>query len=272
MAQPKLSIITINRNNVCGLSHTIASVVSQSYRQFEYLIIDGDSNDGSKEEILKNKEHLAFWCSEPDKGIYHAMNKGIQKAQGEYLLFLNSGDVLQDRDTIAQVIPSLDGTNLIYGNLIFKGKDTEITQPYPDVLDIDYLYYRSLGHPASFIQKELFKNTPYSEDLKIVSDWEFFLKKIIIEQASYRHINQVISIFDMNGISSTHHDLCEKEREEVLHRVFQGNMYKYMKEYIEMRHNTLFPLFKELQHTQKLQYRVKPLLSLIIKINRLFKK
>lgn len=163
MTQPKLSIITINRNNVRGLSHTIASVVAQTSQQFEYLIIDGNSTDGSKEEILRNEKHLAFWCSEPDKGIYHAMNKGIQRARGEYLLFLNSGDILLDKDTIAQVIPALDGTQLVYGNLVFKGKDTEITQPYPDVLGIDYLFYQSLGHPASFIQKELFKNTPYSE-------------------------------------------------------------------------------------------------------------
>lgn len=272
MTQPKLSIITINRNNVRGLSHTIASVVAQTSQQFEYLIIDGNSTDGSKEEILRNEKHLAFWCSEPDKGIYHAMNKGIQRARGEYLLFLNSGDILLDKDTIVQVIPALDGTQLVYGNLVFKGKDTEITQPYPDVLGIDYLFYQSLGHPASFIQKELFKNTPYSEDLKIVSDWEFFLKKIIIEKVSYRHIDQTISVFDMNGISSTNQELCKKECEEVLHRIFPGSMYDYIKEYVEMRRNILFPLFKELQRTQKLQHRVKPLLSLIIKVNRLFKK
>ena len=97
MTQPKLSIITINRNNVRGLSHTIASVVAQTSQQFEYLIIDGNSTDGSKEEILRNEKHLAFWSSEPDKGIYHAMNKGIQRARGEYLLFLNSGDILLDK-------------------------------------------------------------------------------------------------------------------------------------------------------------------------------
>ena len=110
----KLSIITINRNNAAGLRKTIESVVSQTYTDFEYIIIDGASTDGSVEVIKEYAEatlpcgeglgERLYWVSEPDKGIYNAMNKGILKAQGEYLLFLNSGDWLVDKDVIKSFI------------------------------------------------------------------------------------------------------------------------------------------------------------------------
>lgn len=83
---PILSIITINYNNRLGLLKTMQSVVEQSYKNFEYLIIDGGSDDGSLEDILNYEHCLSFWCSEKDKGVYNAMNKGIVKATGEYLL------------------------------------------------------------------------------------------------------------------------------------------------------------------------------------------
>ena len=85
----KLSIITINYNNAIGLKKTIESIVEQTYHEFEYIVIDGGSNDDSKKVILENQNNISDWCSEKDAGIYNAMNKGILKATGEYLLFLN---------------------------------------------------------------------------------------------------------------------------------------------------------------------------------------
>ena len=96
----KLSIITINYNNQEGLKKTIESVVSQTMRDFEWIVIDGGSTDGGKEIIEQNKQCLDYWCSEPDKGIYHAMNKGIRASHGDYLMFLNSGDSLYDNKVI----------------------------------------------------------------------------------------------------------------------------------------------------------------------------
>ena len=92
----QISIITINYNNASGLEKTIRSVVEQTYNEYEYIIIDGASSDKSKEVIQEYQRYIDFWCSEKDSGIYNAMNKGIQKASGEYLLFLNSGDVLNN--------------------------------------------------------------------------------------------------------------------------------------------------------------------------------
>ena len=92
--KPTLSIITVNLNNCDGLQKTIDSVVGQTFTDYEWIVIDGGSMDGSRELIEQYADCLAYWCSEPDNGIYNAMNKGISRATGEWLLFLNSGDSL----------------------------------------------------------------------------------------------------------------------------------------------------------------------------------
>lgn len=102
----KLSIITVKLNNRDGLKRTIDSVVSQTFTDYEWIVIDGGSTDGSRELIEQYQDHFAYWCSEPDKGIYNAMNKGIAHAKGEWLQFLNSGDVLYSNNTLASVFSS----------------------------------------------------------------------------------------------------------------------------------------------------------------------
>ena len=117
----KISIITINFNNCKGLVQTLDSVAQQTYNNYEHIIIDGASTDGSKSiiEQYKNKNpHVTYWVSEKDEGIYNAMNKGITHAQGQYLLFLNSGDYIEP-NILEQAATSLTGTDIIYGNLYF---------------------------------------------------------------------------------------------------------------------------------------------------------
>src|SRR6478735_1115877 len=116
MSKIQLSIITINYNNLQGLQKTIESVVSQSFKDFEYIIIDGGSTDGSKVLIEKYSESITYWVSEKDNGIYPAMNKGIQVANGEYLLFLNSGDWFYENTTLSMAIPMLRPFDIVYGN------------------------------------------------------------------------------------------------------------------------------------------------------------
>ena len=108
-----ISIITINYNNASGLEKTIRSVVEQTYNEYEYIIIDGASLDKSKEVIQEYQRYIDFWCSEKDSGIYNAMNKGIQKASGEYLLFLNSGDVLNNSAVLADIHGFLDRKSVV---------------------------------------------------------------------------------------------------------------------------------------------------------------
>ena len=114
---PKLTIITINYNNLEGLKRTVESVLNQTWQEFEYIVIDGGSNDGSAEYIESQSEHIDYWVSEPDKGIYNAMNKGIAKARGEYLLFLNSGDHLYSAKVLEENYGKIADFDLIYFNL-----------------------------------------------------------------------------------------------------------------------------------------------------------
>ena len=131
---PKISVITISYNNKEGLEKSLKSVTSQDYKDFEYIVIDGGSNDGSKEILEKYSDKINYWVSEPDKGIYNAMNKGIEVANGEYLLFINSGDELFSSGILTEVVPELNGADIIAGNLCTIGKITTYIAKNPELL------------------------------------------------------------------------------------------------------------------------------------------
>ena len=217
----KLSIITINRNNATGLRKTIESVVNQTYTDFEYIIIDGASTDDSVNIIKEYADKIDYWISEPDKGIYNAMNKGILNAKGEYLLFLNSGDWLVNEQVVDDFCNYNLNQDIVCGNinLIKNGEVLLAKSPDKEALDFNFFYYGSLLHPASFIRKDLFnKYGTYNEKYKIVSDWEFFIRVLIINKVSYEHFDRLISNFPVDGISSfkEHEDQIKKDRKEVL--------------------------------------------------------
>lgn len=206
----KLSIITINRNNADGLQKTIESVVKQTYTDFEYIIIDGASTDSSI-DVIKRFETIRnnlFWVSEPDSGIYNAMNKGILKATGEYLLFLNSGDWLYTPTILSDVFTSNLDEDIVYGEVMIIGQNgykLHNTYPNPEYVDMTFLTLTSLPHGASFIKSSLFQKFGlYSEKYKFVSDWEFFIVVICKYNCSLRKIDKIIINYDNDGISSLH--------------------------------------------------------------------
>ena len=211
----KLSIITINLNNREGLQRTIDSVVCQTFRDFEWIVIDGGSTDGSKELIEQYADHFAYWVSEPDKGIYNAMNKGIKVAKGEYLQFLNSGDWLYKNTTLSNCFSHDSTADILYGDLFFCDGENMEKCCYPKQLSIRYFYNLSLGHPSSFIKRILLQEEPYDESLKIVSDWKFFLKQAL-RGKTFVHIDETVSCFNTSGVSSQNEKLTEQERESVL--------------------------------------------------------
>ena len=200
----KLSIITINYNDEKGLKDTFESVFNQAYKDFEYLVIDGKSNDGSKKLLETHAHQIDYWVSEPDKGVYNAMNKGIKQAKGEYLLFLNSGDTLYENTTLEEIIPQLDSKNDIYYGDVKRKKENRLSKrTYPEKLDFSFFYSNSLCHQSSFIKRELFERFfYYNENYKIASDWEFFAYAICKENAPYKHLNQVVCLYDFSGMSS----------------------------------------------------------------------
>lgn len=218
---PLISIITINYNDIRGLKRTLKSVSEQNMYSYEHIVIDGNSTDGSKEYIESTQNNYSYWISEPDSGVYCAMNKGIRQAKGKYLLFLNSGDILCNDKVLSDVKPVLgNDIDFIYGNLRIEGGNGEsFINKYPEVLDFNFFKTTSLGHASTFIKRSLFRiYGEYRTDLKIVSDWAFFLNAICIEKSSYLKIDKAISIFYEGGLSTalTYDKLHKEERKKVL--------------------------------------------------------
>lgn len=224
----KVSIITINYNNAAGLEKTLASVVNQNFSDFEYIVIDGASTDGSTDVIKKYSDKINYWVSEPDSGIYNAMNKGIRQAKGEYLLFINSGDTLYNNEVLTDIFQHSLENDLIYGDLhrIFPNGETDIAK-MPDYVGIDQMMQATLTHPTTFIKRELFDRYGlYREDLKIVSDWAFFLKVIVFANTSRTHLPIVVASFDMDGLSSQNIKLVQEERQRVINESFSYELYE----------------------------------------------
>lgn len=200
----KISIITINYNNKAGLQKTIDSVFSQTSKDYEFILIDGDSNDGSKELLQQHQDKFTYWVSERDKGIYHAMNKGIRAAKGDYLLFLNSGDYLAEDTMLEKIEAQIDGRyDIYYGDIIFDEINNRRKIVFPEILTFDFFFRDNLSHQSSFIKRELFDQIfYYNEDFKIVSDWEFLIYAICKHNASYKHMDLLTTIYDGSGYSS----------------------------------------------------------------------
>ena len=213
---PRLSVITINYNNRKGLKKTIASVINQTFSDYEYIIIDGGSTDGSTEEVNRVADKLTYWVSEPDNGIYHAMNKGIKMATGAYCLFLNSGDCFYDHKVLDRMFAMKLNEDIIYSDVIIGRHINR----YPIQLDITFFLTRSLCHQSTLLKKDLFdKYGLYNENLKISADWEFILRMILINGCSYKYLDSIIlSKIEMGGISLSkkYIERHKNERDSVL--------------------------------------------------------
>lgn len=230
LASMQLSIITINYNNALGLEKTLKSVNSQTCKDFEHIIIDGASTDGSVDVIRKYDDGTITrrWVSEKDGGIYNAMNKGIKMAHGDYVQILNSGDALYSDDVVKFMLDSLnrelakDEVSILYGNMMKDRADGVMRDRCFNGNDITMLgfYTGTLNHSPAYIRRDLFdKYGLYDESLRIVSDWKWYLQAIILvgEKPVYTDID--VTLFDMTGISETNKTLERDERERVLSEV-----------------------------------------------------
>jgi glycosyltransferase involved in cell wall biosynthesis len=218
---PKLSIITVNLNNAAGLRKTIESVRTQTFRDFEHIIIDGGSSDGSVSIIKEFADGFSYWVSEPDGGIYKGMNKGTKAAKGEYCLYLNSGDYLYNKKVLENVFKEKFSEDLVQGNLLIEEKSNKhyLLKSKGNLRGLKY------SHPSLFIKRSLLiKLNGYSEDFKIASDWHFFLKAIFVHNASYRCIPVKISVFNENGISNNpqYTKLLRQENLELKKEIFNN--------------------------------------------------
>ena len=231
----KLTIITINYNNVIGLQKTIDSILSQTFKYHEWIVIDGGSTDGSKELILNFQHHFSYWCSEPDQGIYNAMNKGVRKATGDYLLFLNSGDVLYDNRVLEEVHQLDFKQDILSGQMVRMDNGQLLRKYNPDIFL--QLFTNTINHQATFIRRELLVQYPYDESLRIVSDWKFWLEAIVIHKCSFEVTDLMISKQDMTGISYSekYRTIHQAERKKVLSEFFPPAVLKTLQDYSTLR-------------------------------------
>ena len=224
----RLSIITINRNNADGLRRTLESTfdAQSGFDDWEQIVVDGASTDGSVAVLDKWKDspHLGWHVSEPDTGIYNAMNKGASPARGDYLLFLNSGDELLP-DVLAKVFSRNVTADIAYGGLLFhsRGIDHPFSYPPPEQITPTHFLFSVLPHPASIISRRFFeKMGGYDESYRIVADHKFFLDSVWKGNATLEQIDFPVSRFHEDGISSRPElmELHRKERETVFLPVF----------------------------------------------------
>lgn len=267
MKTPTLSIITVNFNNNTGLRKTLKSIKQQSYTDYEHLIIDAGSTDGSKttiENYEKEKSHLTYWVSEPDKGIYDGMNKGIKQAKGEYFYFLNSGDCLQA--DILDKIPFNSRTQYIYGDMLLIEEKGERERLAPDQPTIQFFFYDSLSHQSCFIHHSLFTYKLYDIRYKIISDWAHSLQAIILENCSYQHLPFIISKCDGNGTSSSYLRV-QSERLKWLKENLSESLYTTIIDSIEYNASDFKTLIPRMNLSKHFQNRAFKLVKIWLKIH-----
>lgn len=217
--QKKISIITINYNDINGLQKTFDSVFNQTYQDYEYIVIDGGSTDGSKELIEQYHDKIDYWVSEPDKGIYNAMNKGIVKATGEFLQFLNSGDYLVDAFVLDKVNPFCNDCDMVFGNcrMIMPDGSVKLDKASEKNLGFTYFFHDIINHQSTFINKNLFnKYGLYDETLKLAADWKFFFIAFGLNLSNIKKIDVDIVYYDGNGASFVSKENFHLETRNVL--------------------------------------------------------
>lgn len=216
----KLSIITVNYNDAEGLERTIKSVISQTFHDYEFIIIDGGSIDGSVDVIKQYENHIDYWVSEKDGGIYPGMNKGLRQAKGDFLNFMNGGDCYHSEYVLEKIFALETDADIITGTHSENGI-RNVGKNGVTMLD---LYKWAIDHQASFIRRDVALRHPYDEKYKIVSDWKFFIEALVFDNCSFYYTDMIVVDVDMKGISNTNFELDKKEREAVLRELFPARV------------------------------------------------
>ncbi len=236
----KISIITVNRDNASGLRKTLASASNQDCKDFEHIVIDGGSRDGSVEVIREYSERIDYWVSEPDRGIYQAMNKGIRASGGEYCVFLNSGDWLYDETAISRLTRAVrTGKDIYYADLPSPDDSGRFLR-FPDHVGLAFFISGSLNHQNTAIKRScLKKHGLYNEDNKIMSDWEFFLVASMDPTTTFERMARPIAYYIHDGMSADprNEELRLSEVRRVLLTKFGEELGAVLNEYVDYRHS-----------------------------------
>lgn len=214
----KISVITVCLNSMSTIGRTVSSVMNQDFRDLEYIIIDGGSSDGTVEFLKGLPKEKVKWISEPDNGIYEAMNKGVRLSNGEFCLFLNAGDKLVNGHVLSKTVPELSDADIILGNEILvngQGVMCGFT-PSANGFSLDRLVSGSVCHQATFIRRSLLIDTPYDESLRLVSDWAWIIRQAISSKAVFKTVDIDICFFYSGGLTDRNRKLGAEERDKVL--------------------------------------------------------
>lgn len=231
---PIITVITVVYNKVQEIETTIRSVIAQNYPSIDYIIIDGGSTDGTIEIIKRYNDCISLWISEPDKGIYDAMNKGIIHAKGEWINFMNAGDCYKSNNILTQLSSYLTANiDILRGNIIrvyphFKVKSVGVTVQNPGLID---LFNNTFHHQATLIRISLFKKYGlYSLDYKLCSDWKFFFDCIVLHHINSKYVDITVALFKMDGASTNHSILYTKEQEKYLKTLYGEELFNLLQE------------------------------------------
>lgn len=235
MKYPRFSVITVSFNNREGLQRTMQSVLSQDFTDFEYVVVDGGSTDGSVDVIKNYSEKLAYWVSEPDGGVYYAMNKAVAQARGTHCIFMNSGDELYSSTVLSEVAEYGFDYDLAVGvsSNVMDGKETCRVYP-PQRMSLLFWENYSVIHQAVFMRTSLLKKFPYDTCYRIVADWKHMLTLYLNQNYRYRALPIVICKFEGGGLS----DNTEKrntERDKALNELLSPMLYQDAMQMRELR-------------------------------------
>jgi glycosyltransferase involved in cell wall biosynthesis len=249
-----ITVITVVLNDERKIESTIKSIISQSYRNIEYIIIDGGSVDNTLQIIENYKDRISLVISEPDNGIYHAMNKGIRHASGDYIIFINSGDIFYNNDIIKEVFTNNQDVDFIIGDVEFNIGKRKIRTRTPKQISFYLLYIGTIYHQATFTKKAVFSELGgYNELNRITSDWEYITLALAKHRKTYKILDSLICKVDHTGISSLNPDEIEIERSRMLKLHFEIFITDYYK-LKRLRDRTIYMVIKKIYRFIRKQY------------------
>jgi len=259
----KISVVTVCRNSEQTIERTLQSVACQTCDDFEYIVIDGVSTDRTLEIIEKYKSHISKFVSEPDKGIYDAMNKGAKMAEGEYVVFLNADDVFIHENVLSLVVEKMKNkkADLYYGDLVFLEKNTgKINNRKQDNVNNIYLCGGMLFHPAIFASKKIFEKIGYFDtNYRIAADYDWILNVVAKNKVTCEYLGMPITMFsDGDGASSNekNRQKHKNERDEIQHKYFSSLFINIANLWYKSFRSTLYmPIIKQLLRKNFLQGR-----------------
>lgn len=198
--EPKVSVVTVCYNTVDSIERTILSILDQTYHNIEYIIIDGGSTDGTVDIIQRYADRISYWVSEPDKGIYDAMNKGIAVATGDYINFMNAGDCFFSHSIIEAVVYNINRTAVYYGDVVMCDAKNNCFF-YGGKFNRYRIAITNICHQGIFYPLSLLKEHQYDLSYPVLADWH--TNQSLWKYTSFQHINLITAKFSLGGLSSS---------------------------------------------------------------------